>query len=236
MKQLPPKGQAIEPFGGSSFGEVFIDRGDSDQSSNVLITISNPTGSKTVLITPDSIVETSPKHFVETPPERVITGGQKVMKKLASVGTIAGYILAAILVTFSVLSSTGYVKARVVLTGSMQPTISPGDIVITAPVTRIEPKIDDVAAYQARRFDGAPVGVFTHRIIDGDRKTGWIVKGDNNPTPDIQQPKNNDILGVVIFVIPWLGNLLSKQVLFTVIPLIAGMWFLLDTLRKVPND
>ena len=236
MKQLPPKGQAIEPFGGSSFGDVYLDRGDSDQSSNVLLTISNPSGSKTVLITPDAIVETSPKHFVETPPERVITGGQKVMKKLASVGTVAGYVLAAILVTFSVLSSTGYVKARVVLTGSMQPTINPGDIVITAPVTRVEPKIDDVAAYQARRFDGAPVGVFTHRIIDGDGKNGWILKGDNNPTPDIQKPKNNDILGVVIFVIPWLGNLLSKQVLFTVIPLIAGMWFLLDTLRKVPND
>jgi signal peptidase len=236
MKQLPPKGQAIEPFGGSSFGEVFLERGDSDSSSNVLLTISNPEGSKTVLITHDAIVETSPKHFVETPPERVITGGQKVMKKLASVGTVAGYVLAAILVTFSVLSSTGYVKARVVLTGSMQPTINPGDIVITAPITRVEPKIDDVAAYQARRFDGAPVGVFTHRIIDGDGAKGWVLKGDNNPTPDIQQPKNNDILGVVIFVIPWLGNLLSKQVLFTVIPLIAGLWFLLDTLRKVPND
>ena len=236
MKQLPPKGQAIEPFGGSSFGDVFLDRGDSDSSSIVLLTISNPEGSKTVLITHDAIVETSPKHFVETPPERVITGGQKVMKKLSSAGTILGYVLAAVLVTFSVLSSTGYVKARVVLTGSMQPTINPGDIVITAPITRVEPKIDDVAAYQARRFDGAPVGVFTHRIIDGDGTKGWVLKGDNNPSPDIQQPKNKDILGVVIFVIPWLGNLLSKQVLFTVIPLIAGLWFLLDTLRKVPND
>ena len=236
MKKLPPKGQAIAPFGGSSFGDVYLDRGDSDANSNVLITISNPTGSMTVLITPDAIVETSPKHFVETPAERVITGGQKVMKKLASAATVAGYVLAAILVTFSVLSSTGYVKARVVLTGSMQPTISPGDIVLTAPISRVEPKIDDIAAYQARRFDGAPVGVFTHRIIDGDGENGWILKGDNNPSPDIQQPKNKDILGVVIFVIPWLGNLLSKQVLFTVIPLIAGMWFLLDTLRKGPND
>jgi signal peptidase len=234
MKQ-PPKGQAIEPFGGSSFGDVFLDRGDSDLTSNVLLTISNPAGSKTVLITPDAIVETSPKHFVDTPPERVITGGQKTMKKLASVGTLAGYALAAIFITFSLLSSTGYVKARVVLTGSMQPTINPGDIVLTAPISRVEPKIDDVAAYQARRFDGAPVGVFTHRIIDGDGENGWILKGDNNPTPDIQKPKNADILGVVIFVIPWLGNLLSKQVLFTVIPLVAGMWFLLDTLRKVPN-
>lgn len=235
MKQLPPKGQAIEPFGGSSFGDVFLDRGDSDLTSNVLLTISNPAGSKTVLITPDAIVETSPKHFVDTPPERVITGGQKTMKKLASVGTLAGYALAAIFITFSLLSSTGYVKARVVLTGSMQPTINPGDIVLTAPISRVEPKIDDVAAYQARRFDGAPVGVFTHRIIDGDGINGWVLKGDNNPTPDIQKPKNADILGVVIFVIPWLGNLLSKQVLFTVIPLVAGMWFLLDTLRKVPN-
>jgi signal peptidase len=236
MKQLPPKGQAIVPFGGSSFGEVFIDRGDSDQSSNVLLTISNVADSKTVLITSDAIVETSPKYFVSAPPERLITGREKAMKKLGSIATIAGYFLAAVLVTFSVLSSTGFVKARVVLTGSMQPTINPGDIVITAPITRVEPKIDEIAAYQARRFDGAPVGVFTHRIIDGNAQTGWILKGDNNPSPDVQKPKNNDILGVVIFVIPWLGNLLSKQVLFTVIPLIAGMWFLLDTLRKVDND
>lgn len=236
MKQLPPKGQAIEPFGGSSFGDVYLDRGDSEITSNVLLTISNPSGSKTVLITPDAIVETTPKHFVEAPPERVVTGRDRAMKKIGSVTTVFGYVLAAVLVTFSVLSATGYVKARVVLTGSMQPSINPGDIVLTAPVTRIEPKIDDVAAYQARRFDGAPIGVFTHRIIDGDGQSGWILKGDNNPSPDIQKPTNSDILGVVIFVIPWLGNLLSKQVLFTVIPLLAGLWFLLDTLRQVPND
>jgi signal peptidase I len=236
MKQLPPKGQAIEPFGGSSFGEVFLDRGTSEVTSNVLLTISNPSGSKTVLITPDAIVETTPKHFVETPPERVITGRDRAMKKIGSATTILGYVLAAVLVTFSVMSATGYVKARVVLTGSMQPSINPGDIVITAPVTRIEPKIGDVAAYQARRFDGAPVGVFTHRIMSGDGQSGWVLKGDNNPSPDVQKPTNSDILGVVIFVIPWLGNLLSRQVLFTVIPLLAGMWFLLDTLRKVPND
>lgn len=236
MKQLPPKGQAIEPFGGSSFGEVFLERGDSEITSNVLLTISNPSGSKTVLITPDAIVETTPKHFVETPPERVVTGRDRAMKKIGSATTVFGYVLAAVLVTFSVLSATGYVKARVVLTGSMQPSINPGDIVLTAPVTRIEPKIDDVAAYQARRFDGAPIGVFTHRIIDGDGQSGWILKGDNNPSPDIQKPTNSDILGVVIFVIPWIGNLLSKQVLFTVIPLLAGLWFLLDTLRQVPND
>ncbi len=236
MKQLPPKGQAIEPFGGSSFGEVILDRGDSDVTSNVLLTISNPTRSKTVLITPGAVVETSPKHFVDTPPERVVTGRHKAMKKLTSAGTVLGYILAAVLVTFSVLSSTGYVKARVVLTGSMQPTINPGDIVLTAPVDRVEPKLDDVAAYQARRFDGAPVGVFTHRIIGVDGQSGWILKGDNIPSPDVQKPTNSDILGVVIFVIPWLGNLLSKQVLFTVIPLIAGLWFLLDTLREVPNE
>lgn len=236
MKKSPPEGQAIVPFGGSSFGDVFLERGTAASDSNILITISNPAGSKTVLVTPDSIVETSPKHFVETPPERVIIGRDRTLKKLSSFGTMAGYVLAAVLVTFSLLSATGYVKARVVLTGSMQPTISPGDIVLTAPVTRVEPKIDDVAAYQARRFDGAPVGVFTHRIIDGDAQTGWILKGDNNPSPDVQKPTNADILGVVIFVIPWIGNLLSKQVLFTLIPLIAGLWFLLDTLRQVPND
>ena len=236
MKEQPLKGQVIEPLSGSLFGEVMLDRGNQEVTHNILVTVSSAEGAKTVLITPEAVIETSPKHFVETPPERVVTGWDRWAKKLSSVATVAGYVIAAVLLTFSAASMAGYAKARVVLTNSMSPTINPGDIVITANPNRVAPQVGSIIAYQARQFNGTPVGVFTHRIIGGDAINGWKMKGDNNPSPDIQKPHGNDVLGTVILTIPYLGLLFNRRVLFTVIPLLVGLWFVVDTLRGSARD
>mgnify|MGYP007053435057 CR=1 FL=1 len=39
------------------------------------------------------------------------------------------------------------------------------------------------------------------------------MKGDNNPTPDVQKPKLEDISGVVFFVIPYVGKLMTMKML-----------------------
>ena len=236
MKEQPLKGQLIEPLSGSLLGDVYLDRGDEDVKNNVLITVSSAEGTKTVLITPESIVETSPKHFVETPKERVVSGTERWMKKVGRYSTVATYLFAALLLTFSAASVTGYVKARVVLTNSMEPTINPGDIVITADSNRVVPQIGSIIAYQARQFNGTPVGVFTHRIVGGNALDGWLMKGDNNPSPDIQKPKGADILGTVILTIPKLGLLFNRRLLFTLIPLLVGLWFVIDTLKGGSNE
>jgi signal peptidase I len=236
MKEQPLKGQVIEPLSGSLLGEVYLDRGVQEVKHNVLVTVSSPEGTKTVLITPEAIIETSPKHFVETPKERVVTGIERWMKKFGQYSTVATYLFAALLLTFSAASVTGYVKARVVLTNSMEPTINPGDIVITANSERVVPQIGSIIAYQARQFNGTPVGVFTHRIVGGSALDGWLMKGDNNPSPDIQKPKGADILGTVILTIPKLGLLLNRRLLFTLIPLLVGLWFVIDTLKGGSDD
>jgi signal peptidase len=236
MKEQPLKGQVIEPLSGSLFGDVYLDRGNEEVKHNVLVTVSSAEGAKTVLITPDAIIETSPKHFVETPKERVVTGTERLMKKFGQYSTIATYLFAALLLTFSAASVAGYVQARVVLTNSMEPTINPGDIVITANSTRVVPQIGSIIAYQARQFNGTPVGVFTHRIIGGTAVDGWLMKGDNNPSPDIQKPKGADVLGTVILTIPKLGLLFNRRLLFTLIPLLVGLWFVIDTLKGSAHD
>jgi signal peptidase I len=240
----PLSSSPVEPLSGSSFvpvkmgmnGELLVDMKTHVADSNVLVTVSSEKGSHTVLLRGDQVIETEAKLFVDTPPERVITGRDKLLRKVGAWTTLLGYAFAAVLVTFSVASVTGYVKARVVLTGSMKPSINPGDIVLTAPPSRVEPAIGKVISYQARQFNGAPVGVFSHRIVGGNAKDGWVLKGDNNPDPDVQHPKGADVLGVVVYVIPFVGKLLSKRFLFTAIPLVIGFWFLMDTLREVPND
>lgn len=211
--------------------DLWIEGHQTQEPSNILITISNSEGERTSLIRPNKIVETKAKYFVATPPERVITGKEKSLQRLKSFGIALGYVLASILIAFSALSFTDVVKARIVLTESMAPAIDPGDLVLTTSAQRLSPKIGDVVSYTARRFDGAPVGTFSHRVIGGDAVTGFIVKGDNNPNPDVQRPKLEDIDGVVIFVLPYLGLLLSPRALFIIIPSIFGFWLVMDALR-----
>jgi signal peptidase len=170
--------------------------------------------------------------FVQAPPERIVTKSQQRQQRYADITRALGYILSTILISFSALSVTSYVKARVVLTGSMAPAIKSGDIVILIPTKHKEPKINDVVAYTGRRFDGSSVGVFTHRIIDGDATKGFIVKGDANPSPDVQKPTLADVSGIVIFTIPFIGNFLTPKALLIFVPLIFGLWLVIDALRK----
>lgn len=212
--------------------DVWIDGEAETADSKVLLTISNVTGTRTVLITPHTIAECQAKYFVEAPPERIISSNQLRIKKAQIAIRYLGYCFSAIILTFAALSTTGAVKARVVLTGSMAPAISPGDIVLLASPSRLAPEVGEVATYTARRFSGEEVGLFTHRIIGGDANSGFTMKGDANAAPDTQRPKIDDIDGVVFFVIPFLGYLFSARTLIILIPLLVGLWFIADALRN----
>ena len=218
-------------FEATSTEEMWVEGQSQYADSKVLLTISNAHGEKTVLITPTEVTPTKSKLFVQAPPERIATPAQARNNKIGNVVKFLGYTLSAILISFSVLSASGFVKARIVLTGSMEPTINPGDIVLLAPTPRTQPELGDIAAYTARRFSGESVGIFTHRIIGGDPVNGWLMKGDNNPTPDVQKPKAEDISGVVFFVIPWIGKLMAPKMLMILIPIGVGIWLIIDTLK-----
>ena len=218
-------------FEATSSEEMWVEGESLFADSKVLVTISNAQGERTVLITPHDITPTKSKMFVQAPPERIATPAQARNKRINNVIKFIGYALSGILISFSVLSASGFMKARIVLTGSMEPTINPGDIVLLAPTPRTQPKLGDIAAYTARRFSGEPVGIFTHRIIGGDPNNGWVMKGDANPTPDVQRPKAADINGVVFFVIPWVGKLMAPKMLMILIPVGVAIWLIIDTLK-----
>jgi signal peptidase len=219
-------------FDATSTEEMWVEGQSQYADSKVLVTISNALGERTVLITPTDIAPTKSKMFVQAPPERIATPAQRRNSKINNVIKVLGYALSGILISFSVLSASGFVKARIVLTGSMEPTIKPGDVVLLAPTPRTQPKLGDIAAYTARRFSGESVGIFTHRIIGGDPVNGWVMKGDANPSPDVQKPKAVDISGVVFFVIPFIGKLMTPKMLMILIPVGVGLWLIIDTLKS----
>ena len=212
--------------------ELWIEDVGQVPESNVLITVSDSSGEHTYLIAGDNVVETKSSLFVQAPEERIAAGPRVMYSRISAVFRWSGYVLAFTLLTFAVFSFSGTVKARVVLTGSMTPAINPGDIIITTPPSNLAPKVGSVVAYVGRRFDGTAVGIFSHRIIGGDAETGFIVKGDNNPNPDTQRPKTPDITGVIIFVIPLIGRFLTPRALLITVPVIFGLWLIIDALKN----
>jgi signal peptidase len=220
-------------FSGENDSQIWLEGSPLKADSNILVTVTSATGEQSAYISKNGVTEIKAAQLVDAAPE---VQGQDTKQKFVGFKkalTFSGYAIAMVLLIFSGLSFTGNVKARIVLTGSMAPAINTGDVIITMPISRKEPKMDDVIAYQAKRFNGEKVAVFSHRIIGGDIENGFIVKGDANKSPDAQKPKGEDILGVVFFVIPFIGNLLTPKALFLLLPCIFGLWLIMDAMKNV---
>ena len=103
-------------FEATSTEEMWVEGQSQYSDSKVLVTISNALGERTVLITPTDIAPTKSKMFVQAPPERIATPAQQRNNKINAVIKFIGYALSGILISFSVLSASGFMKARIVLT------------------------------------------------------------------------------------------------------------------------
>ena len=123
------------------------------------------------------------------------------------------YISLILGVVFLVFSATGIFQTRVILTGSMAPTLEPGDVVFAVAPTISKPKVGKTVIYTARDLSGNPVTQWAHRIISGSDKEGWTIKGDANPTADVNTVPTTDISSVVLFSIPFIGNFLNPLTL-----------------------
>jgi signal peptidase I len=141
-------------------------------------------------------------------------------------------VLVLLLATIGFAGLTGAVSLRVVLTGSMVPTINPGDVILTVNDTFVQPKQGDIVVYTGKTFDGKTVASFAHRIIGGNAVDGWIVQGDANPQPDTQHPTANDIESVVVLTIPQIGRFLNAQTLLLIAVAAFGIWLIVDGVRR----
>ena len=220
-------------FGGETDGQIWLEGSPLKGDSNILVTVTTVAGEKSAYISKLGVTEIVAAQLVDAAPEVQVEASKPKYVGVKKAISISGYIVAILLMVFAGLSFSGNVKARIVLTGSMAPSINVGDVIITVPITKKTPQIQDVVAYQAKRFNGEKVAVFSHRIIGGDIENGFIMKGDANKSPDPQKPKAEDILGVVIFAIPFIGKLLTPKALFLLIPCLFGLWLIMDAMKNV---
>jgi signal peptidase len=220
-------------FVGETDSQIWLEGSPLKSDANILVTVTSASGEKSAYISNQGIQEIVAGQLVDAAPEVQSEASKPKYVGIKKAMSFSGYAFAILLMVFAGLSFTGNVKARIVLTGSMAPAINVGDVILTLPIAKKAPQIDDVIAYQAKRFNGENVAVFSHRIIDGDVENGFIVKGDANKSPDPQKPTGVDILGVVFFVIPFIGNLLTPKALFLLLPCAFGLWLIMDAMKNV---
>ena len=98
----------------------------------------------------------------------------------------------------------------VVLTGSMEPQMPPGTLVVVKPVDADEITTGTVVTYQIE--SGKPT-VVTHRVtsvgVDGKGELRFGTKGDANKEPDARQVMPVQIKGERWFYVPYLGYVTS---------------------------
>ena len=197
-----------------------------------LVTVSNGKEERTALISATGFMLVVAKDYVTAPKERAVPVKNPVKAGIGVIFKILGWSMVAMFLATATLTFTKVIDTRVVLTGSMIPSINPGDIIFTAPVSRIQPKMKDVVVYSGKRFDGSPVAPFAHRIIGGGPSQGFEMKGDANATPDVQRPKLSEIEGVVFFRVPFVGKLLQPQVMLLLLLSGFGIWLIIGAFRE----
>ena len=138
--------------------------------------------------------------------------------------------LLAVLVSAIYLLSQGG-RYFAVQSGSMEPTIHAGDLVIVRP----PPADGSYSVGQIITFHPTPGYTTTHRIADIN-SDGIETKGDANATPDVSRIQSGQIAGVVTAVIPFGGYVavfLQQPLGWVVLILVLALGFLLWELAHV---
>ena len=209
-----------------------LNLGESPSDSMALITISDGESEKSVLVSHRGVRHIDADRYLEAPKER-LRPKHAVKRDIAAAAMQgAGWFLAAVLLTFVSLTATGLMKAQVILTSSMSPTINPGDIVLELSPDRIKPQVGSIATYVGKRMDGSVVATFTHRIVGIDEKGNYIFKGDANKDADVQHPTIDEIEGVKFLLIPKVGSLLSPRMIMMLLLAGFGIWLIVDAFRR----
>lgn len=100
--------------------------------------------------------------------------------------------------------SPGY-NAYIVRSGSMSPSLNPGDLVVTGPVGGLltrEIQPGTMVTYQRAN------SIVTHRAISVDAST-VLTKGDANEDTDASPVAISDVLGIYLFKVPFAGYLVA---------------------------
>ena len=126
----------------------------------------------------------------------------KKIIKIALIICIAT-IIAIFTVLYRPVSLWGDTRYEPVYSGSMEPAIPVGGVVVIKAVDTETLKVGDIICF---KLSESATTTVTHRIINITDE-GFITKGDANEDPDQWIVKKENVIGKAIFTIPYIGYL-----------------------------
>jgi signal peptidase I len=138
--------------------------------------------------------------------------------RLRLISKILYWVLIVLLVAvagiaaLSAFDIPGGTKLFSVQSGSMEPAIKTGSVVLVKPVA--EYNKGDIITFinEADRDNPNPLSTTTHRIhdvVETDGSVAYVTKGDANDSPDGGRVDSGLISGKALFSVPYLGYLVS---------------------------
>jgi signal peptidase I len=136
-----------------------------------------------------------------------VTGSRSIPRRIANgVGwaiVVAGALLALLIAGPLALGDHPHTD----LSGSMEPTISPGDVVINEEIEPWEAQVGDIVTF---RDPQDPDKLLTHRVVrvkDTGSHIAFVTQGDANNTQEHWRVPATGEVGRLVYKVPWVGHL-----------------------------
>jgi signal peptidase len=158
---------------------------------------------------------------------------KKIINFLGEILLIVAIFIAVFFLMSRILPNFRY-GLFIIQSGSMEPVIKTGSVVIDKKIEEYKEK-DIITFRQGKK-------IITHRILEIKNRNGEIfyeTKGDANVGKDIGLAKKGDVLGKVLFAIPFLGYIMAfaktKLGIFLLI-IIPSIWIIAEEIIKVRKN
>lgn len=161
------------------------------------------------------------------------------MKQLKKAWDVISAVLVSCVVIFAILLAGARIMGLQVfnvVSGSMEPNYSVGDLIYVKSVDPDAVQVNDVITFVLNK----DLVVATHRVVAIDAQNRhFTTKGDMNDTPDAAPVHFNNLIGTPVFRIPLLGYVSDfiqhppgTYIAIGGIALLAAAVFLPDLLKK----
>lgn len=161
-----------------------------------------------------------------------------VLQKNKKILTYTMSIVLGLIILFTIILPViqGSLHFLIVLSGSMSPSINAGDVVVTQEQPSSNIITGNIITFQE---SGNQDKLITHRVVNISKKNNTLffqTKGDANQDTDQRLVSENELVGKVIFTIPYLGylpNFVKSPIGFLLLIIIPGVLLITSESHKI---
>ncbi len=143
----------------------------------------------------------------------------------------------ALLLLVSIFPIAGNIKVLTVLSGSMEPAVHTGSVVIVKPITNY--KVGDIITFGPNTKTQIPT---PHRIAEirvQEGQTIYKTQGDANNAEDMKEVLGKDVIGKVYISAPYAGyvvDFVRKPIGLILVIVLPAVFIVYDEVKKIMKE